>query len=239
MPIGLYQDLAVGIDPRGADAWMYQDQLITRATIGTPPELFSPKGQNWGLSPLNPSELNRHEFEVFVRTFRSLLRHGGLLRIDHAMGLFRMFWIPHHRKPAQGAYVNYPATDLLRILALESHLAQTTLVGEDLGTITPLIRRQLQEFGLLSYRLLFFEKTKTGRFLPPNKYPRQAMVSVTTHDLPTLAGFWVGRDMEWKKRLGLYSDPSQLRKERKSRETEKIALLKALKKKVCYHKKLN
>ena len=230
MPIGLYQDLAVGIDPRGADAWVYQDQLITGAMIGTPPELFSPKGQNWGLCPLNPAELNRHGFEVFIRTFRALLRHGGLLRIDHAMGLFRMFWIPHHRSPAQGAYVKYPATALLGILALESYRAKTCLVGEDLGTITPLIRRQLKESGLLSYRLLFFEKTKQGGFISPKKYPRQAMISVTTHDLPTLAGFWVGRDIEWKKRLDLFSDHSQVDSARISRENDKKALLRALKK---------
>lgn len=237
MPMGLYQDLAVGIDPRGADAWIYQDQLITRASIGTPPELFSPRGQTWGLSPLNPLELKRHGFEVFIQTFRFLLRRAGLVRIDHAMGLFRMFWIPHHRIPAQGAYVYYPASALLGILALESHLAKTTLVGEDLGTITPLIRRRLKDSGLLSYRLLFFEKTKQRRFISPEKYPRQAMVSVTTHDLPTLAGSWVGRDIEWKKKLELFSDPSQAETERRNREEEKRALLGALMKEGLLPKK--
>lgn len=230
MPIGLYQDLAVGISPDGYDAWAFQHQLITEASIGTPPELFSPKGQNWDLVPLSPEHLHRYGYDMFVKTFQHVMAGGGLLRIDHVMGLFRLFWIPNGARPGEGAYVHYPSHALLGILALESHRTQTTIVGEDLGTVTPLIRRTLTERGLLSYRLLLFEKTKNGHFKPPGHYPREALVAVTTHDLPTLKGFWEGRDILWKERLGLYPDHTFAEKERRQRASEKSALLAALRK---------
>lgn len=230
MPIGLYQDLAVGIDPKGYEAWAFQNQLVTQASIGTPPEIFSPKGQNWNLVPLSPEHLHQQGYDVFIKTFRSMMAGGGLLRIDHAMGLFRLFWIPRGRPPSEGAYIHYPAEALLAILALESHKSRTTIVGEDLGTITPHIRKTLSHSGLLSYRLLFFEKTKNGNFLPPHRYKRSAMVAVSTHDLPTLKGFWEGRDIQWKTQLNMYPDPKASGKERHARNKEKGKLLQALRK---------
>ncbi|HBP86511.1 MAG TPA: 4-alpha-glucanotransferase, partial [Nitrospiraceae bacterium] len=180
MPVGLYQDLAVGIDPNGYEAWAFQNQLVTQASIGTPPEIFSPKGQNWNLVPLSPEHLHQQGYEVFIKTFQSMMEGGGLLRIDHAMGLFRLFWIPRGKSPSEGAYIHYPAEALLAILALESHKSGTAIVGEDLGTITPHIRKTLSLSGLLSYRLLLFEKTKTGNFIPPHRYKKPAMVAVST-----------------------------------------------------------
>ncbi len=230
MSIGLYQDLAVGLHPQGSDAWSFQDQLVPQASIGTPPELFSPKGQNWTLVPLSPEALPRSGYQAFIDTYRQLMQECGLLRIDHAMGLFRFFWIPNGSLPKDGAYVHYPAEDLLGILTLESTRAHCMIVGEDLGTITPLIRRSLQNAGLLSYRLLLFEKTKNGNFLPPSRYPQQAMIACTTHDLPTLRGFWLGRDIEWKRTLGLYPRLAMADKDWEVRMQEKTALLKALKK---------
>lgn len=230
MPIGLYQDLAVGIDPKGYEAWAFQNQLVTEASIGTPPEVFSPNGQNWNLVPLSPEHLLQHGYEVFIKTFQSMMAGGGLLRIDHAMGLFRLFWIPRGKPPAEGAYIHYPAEALLAILALESHKSQTTIVGEDLGTITPHIRETLSHAGLLSYRLLFFEKTKKGNFIPPRRYQQSAMVAVSTHDLPTLKGFWEGRDIHWKTQLNMYPDPKAAGKEGRARNNEKGKLLQALRK---------
>lgn len=228
MSIGLYQDLAVGIDPNGADAWAFQDQTTHGASVGAPPDLFSPNGQNWCLAPLHPERARAHGYEVFIECFRQNMRHGGLLRIDHAMGLFRLFWVPDGAPARDGAYVQYPADDFLGILALESHRHRTIIVGEDLGTVTPEIRRRLMEAGLLSYRLLLFEKSKGG-FLSPGKYPPQAMVSVTTHDLPTLRGYWSGRDIEWKDKLGLYPDESFAQRDRQARARDRQALLAALK----------
>lgn len=230
LPIGLYQDLAVGISPHGYEAWAFQNQLITDASIGTPPELFSPKGQNWNLAPLSPEHLHRHGYEMFIKTFQHVMAGGGLLRIDHAMGFFRLFWIPKGNRPAEGAYVHYPSHVLLGILALESHRTHTTIVGEDLGTVTPLIKRTLCDGGFLSYRLLLFEKTKKGNFKPPARYPLQAMVAVTTHDLPTLKGYWEGRDIAWKEKLGLYPNPRFAENDRRQRTSDKHALLLALRK---------
>jgi 4-alpha-glucanotransferase len=230
MPVGLYQDLAVGIDPNGYEAWAFQNQLVTQASIGTPPEIFSPKGQNWNLVPLSPEHLHQQGYEVFVKTFQAMMNGGGLLRIDHAMGLFRLFWIPRGKSPSEGAYIHYPAEALLAILALESHKSGTTIVGEDLGTITPHIRKTLSLSGLLSYRLLLFEKTNTGNFIPPNRYKRSAMVAVSTHDLPTLKGYWEGRDIHWKTQLNVYPDPTDAGKEWHARNKEKEKLLQALRK---------
>jgi (1->4)-alpha-D-glucan 1-alpha-D-glucosylmutase len=159
-----------------------------------------------------------------------MMAGGGLLRIDHAMGLFRLFWIPRGKQPSEGAYIHYPAEALLAILALESQKSHTTIVGEDLGTITPHIRKTLSISGLLSYRLLFFEKTKNGNFIPPHRYKKSAMVAVSTHDLPTLKGFWEGRDIQWKTQLNMYPDPKAPRKEWSARNKVKGKLLQALRK---------
>ena len=230
MAIGLYKDLAVGLAPNGADAWAFQDHIVQRASIGAPPDLFSPRGQNWGLTPLHPAKILADGYSLFVECFRQNMRHSGLIRIDHAMGLFRLFWVPEGKSPPEGGYVSYPANDFLGILALESHRQKVMIVGEDLGTVTPQIRSQLMEAGLLSYRLLLFEKTASGAFIPPHRYPSQTMVSVTTHDLPTLHGFWIGRDIELKEQLGLYPHKELIDRDRESRRRDRHALLSALSK---------
>ena len=230
MPIGLYTDFAIGIDPNGADAWAFQDDFVQGASVGAPPDLFSPKGQNWSLVPPHPERIVKSGYRLFVEGFRRNMRHSGLFRLDHAMGLFRLFWVPQGRSAADGAYVTYPSQDLLGILALESRRHGVIVVGEDLGTVTPKIRASLMGAGLLSYRLLLFEKSEAGAFLLPQHYPSQAMTAVTTHDLPTLRGFWAGRDIEWKDALGLYPDPAFIERDKQARHRDKQALLAALKK---------
>lgn len=228
MAIGLYKDMAVGIDPGGADSWAFQDQLVAAASVGTPPELFSPNGQRWNLSPFHPSRIGKDGYRLFAHCYRRAMEACGLIRIDHAMGLFRLFWIPDGLVSAQGTYVKYPAEDLLGILALESHRERVMVIGEDLGTVTPSIRTRLMAGGLLSYRLLLFEQTARGRFAKPSRFPTAAAASVTTHDLPTLRGYWIGRDIELKAQLGLYQQPEWLRRDMVTRARDKQALLDAL-----------
>lgn len=229
LPIGLYTDFAIGIDPNGADAWAFQDDFANGASVGAPPDLFSPKGQNWGLTPPHPDRIADSGYRLFMEGFRRNMRHSGLFRLDHAMGLFRLFWIPEGRSAAEGAYVKYPWQDVLGILALESRRHNVIVVGEDLGTVTSEIRARLMQAGLLSYRLFFFEKSDAGAFLSPHLYPQQAMTAVTTHDLPTLRGFWTGHDIKLKKELGLYPDNRLIHRDKKTRHCDRQAILTALK----------
>lgn len=228
MPFGIYHDLAVGIHPDGADAWVFHDQLAQAVTIGAPPDLFNLAGQNWGLMPAVPSQLRANGYRFFIETIRQNIRHAGVLRIDHALGLFRLFWIPEGGSGKDGAYVYYPVDELLAILALESVRQNVMVIAEDLGAVTPAIRKRLAKGGLLTYRLLLFERSSGGTYRRPDQFPRQALVAVATHDLPTLRGFWMGQDIELKQKLGLYPDPTQAERDRQVRKHEQQALLKAL-----------
>jgi len=195
--IGLMHDLPIGFDPGGADAWVWQDLLAKGATVGAPPDEFSADGQNWGLPPVVPYKLRAAAYDPFIETVRATLRHGRGLRIDHVMGLFRLFWIPEGMTAKQGAYVNYAVEDLLGILALESQRAGAVIVGEDLGTVEESMRKQLARHRILSYRLLWFEK------VPPSQFPELALAAVTNHDLPTVNGLWTGSDLNEQRRLAL------------------------------------
>ena len=186
--IALLGDLAIGFDPGGADAWIWQDVVARGVRVGAPPDSFNTAGQDWGLPPFVPWKLRAVGYEPFVQTLRAALEHCGALRIDHVMGLFRLFWIPEDGTPADGVYVRFPGTELLDIVALESARAGAVIVGEDLGTVEDEVRAHLQERGVLSYRLVWFEDE------PPEEFPAQALAAVTTHDLPTIAGVWTGRD---------------------------------------------
>ncbi|MDH4187895.1 MAG: 4-alpha-glucanotransferase [Nitrospira sp.] len=230
MAIGLYKDMAVGIDPGGADAWAFQDQLVAEASIGTPPDLFSPNGQRWNLAPFHPRHIRTAAYRLFADCYRRAMQASGVIRIDHAMGLFRLFWIPDGLAPAEGTYVRYPSEDFLGVLALESQRQKVMVIGEDLGTVTPAIRAQLMAGGLLSYRLLLFEQTAKGQFAKPSRFPRHAAAAVATHDLPTLRGFWIGRDIELKAQLKLYTKPEWRIRDLATRKRDKQALLDALSK---------
>lgn len=188
--LGFIQDLAVGCSGSGADTWLWQDVFARGCRAGAPTDALAIDGQDWGLPPLSPWALRKAKFEPFIRTVRAGLSHGAGLRIDHVMGLFRLFWVPPSGTPADGTYVRYPWQELLRLLALESVRASAFVVGEDLGTVEPWVREQLAACGIMSYRVYWFEETL------PAHYPVEAMATITTHDLPTIAGIWTGVDRE-------------------------------------------
>jgi 4-alpha-glucanotransferase len=199
--IDLVGDLAVGVDPDGADAWVWQDVLAPGVRVGAPPDEFNQRGQNWGSPPFVPWRLRASGYEPLAATLRGALRHAQVLRIDHVMGLFRLFWIPEGGEPSDGAYVRYPATELLDIVALESARAGAVIVGEDLGTVEDEVRARLYQRAVLSYRLVWFEADE------PTAFPEQSLAAVTTHDLPTIAGVWTGADEEEQRAIGLDPPP--------------------------------
>jgi 4-alpha-glucanotransferase len=198
--LGIVNDLAVGTNPRGADAWRWQDSLAMGMTTGAPPDEFNTTGQDWGFPPFDPWRLQAAGYQPFIDAVRAGLRHAAGMRIDHVMGLFRQFWIPSGSGPVDGAYVRYPSSDLLDILALESHRAGAYIVGEDLGTVEDSTRQDLAGRGVLSYRLLWFEPSPPDR----GRWPVEALAAVTTHDLPTIAGLWSGADLEAQRALNLH-----------------------------------
>jgi 4-alpha-glucanotransferase len=171
--------------------------------VGAPPDDFSPDGQDWSFPPPNSEAHQADGYRLYRESIRKIVRNGGALRLDHVMRLFRLFWIPENMGAAQGTYVRDRAADLMRILALESVRSRNIVIGEDLGTVTDEIRDMLAHFRILSYRLFYFEKRKDGSFIPSREYPRQALVASSTHDLPTMAGFWLYRDCEARRAAGL------------------------------------
>ena len=204
--VGLYHDLALATDRFGSDLWAHRGFYVAGCRVGAPPDSFSPKGQDWAFPPPNSERHFEDGYGLFAESIRKNSRHGGALRIDHVMRFFRLYWIPDGAEATDGAYVQDRFEDLLRILALESVRGKlAAVVGEDLGTVPDHIREVLHRFGILSYRLLYFEQDN-GRFRRPDEYPRDSLVSVTTHDLPTLAGFWLGRDIEARHSAGLLPD---------------------------------
>ena len=196
--------------------------------IGAPPDAFNPQGQNWGLPPLIPERLRASGYQLFIDTLRANLPPGGMLRMDHVMGLFRLLWIPQGAEAARGAYVTYPARELLAILALESVRRRALIIGEDLGTVPPRIRRELGKSGVFSYRVFYFERDGNCHFLPPEAYPARAMATVTTHDLPTLTGFWQGHDLALKRTLNLYPEARLAEADAAARELDRRFLLEDL-----------
>jgi 4-alpha-glucanotransferase len=200
----LVTDLPVGFDPAGFDAWEWQEVLAADTTIGAPPDIFNTVGQDWGLPPFIPHRLREAGLGPFVETVRATLRHAGGLRIDHILGLFRLWWVPAGVGPAHGAYVRYPVDELLAVLAIEATRAGALVIGEDLGTVERGVRRTLAARRVLSTRLALFEHR------PPRRYPRHALAAVTTHDLPTIAGAWNGSDLDDLRRAGVRADADQL-----------------------------
>ncbi len=225
LAIGLYHDLALAIDRFGADAWALPSFFVNGCRVGSPPDDFAPEGQDWGFPPPNTQRHFQDGYRMFAEGIRKNAQYGGALRIDHVMRLFHLFWVPDGMSAAQGAYVEDNAQDLLHILALESVRGQFVVVGEDLGTVPDELRQVLEQFGVLSYRLLYFEKDKTGRFKWPQEYPEQALVSTTTHDLPTLAGFWSGRDIEARREVGIIASDADFEQAMEDRLKDKQLLL--------------
>ncbi len=198
---GLVADLPVGFDPSGFDAWTDQDLLALGCSVGAPPDDFSPNGQNWGLPPYVPWKLRASAYGPWLDTLRRVLRHSAALRIDHVMGLFRLFWIPAGGDATSGGYVHHRGTDLLDLAVMEATRAGATLVGEDLGTVEDEVRRALAERDVFGYRIGWFADE------PPTSWPATTLASLTTHDLPTVAGLWSGQDAEDRRVAGVVADP--------------------------------
>jgi 4-alpha-glucanotransferase len=227
MAIGLYRDLAVGADSAGAETWASQRAVVSGVQVGAPRDIFNPAGQDWGLPPFHPRALREEAYASFVDLVRANMRHAGGLRIDHVMGLLHLFCIPAGRKPVDGAYIAYPFEDLIGILTLESQRNRCLVVGEDLGTVPAGFRERMAEARILSYRILFFEQAEDGSFLPPEAYPPLAMAVLGSHDLPTLRGWWEGRDVDLKERYGLLPTAEEVTWQRDQRDRDKAALLRA------------
>ena len=226
MAVGLYADLAISIGPDGSEAWANQHLYALGASVGAPPDAFNTRGQDWGLPPYDPWRLREAGYAPLIATLRSNMLRAGALRIDHVMGLARLWWVPAGCEPGEGAYVRYPLADLLGIVALESHRERCLVIGEDLGTVAEELRRELEAHEILSYRLLLFERDGVA-FKPPGAYPRRALVAWSTHDLPTFAGWWSGADLATRARLRL-ADADHLERARGERRAERAALVAAL-----------
>ncbi len=226
LSLGFCRDLAIGAAPDGAESWSRAQKLIDGFSIGAPPDAFNRDGQSWGLPPPNPLEIEKDGGADFAELLRANMRHAGALRIDHVMGLARLFVIPDGEKPSAGAYLTYPLEALMAQLALESRRAQCVVVGEDLGTLPWGFRERMEAANVLSYRVLWFERQGEG-FAPPSHYPRKAMACVSTHDLPTLEGWWAGADIAERQALGLIA-PEAADVAREMRRADKNALLDAL-----------
>jgi 4-alpha-glucanotransferase len=228
LSLGLYRDLAVGVDPNGAEAWADQKLIAPGASIGAPPDAFNRAGQNWGLAPVNPLILQRQGYTPFIASLRANMRHAGILRIDHVMALRRLYWIPSGMEASAGAYVSYPFDDLLRLVALESHRQGCAVIGEDLGTVPVGFRQTMRSAAVLSYRVLVFERGDDGGFVAPAGYPPLAAASAATHDIATLKGFWLGSDIASRRCLDLYPNADAAAADERERSRDRRLLLDAL-----------
>ncbi|MFE7076861.1 4-alpha-glucanotransferase [Streptomyces sp. NPDC057620] len=228
MDVGLVHDLAVGVHPGGADAWAQQEVFAVGMSVGAPPDAFSVQGQDWGLPPWRPDRLAESGYAPYRRLLRALFRYAGALRIDHVMGLFRLWWVPQGRPATEGTYVRYDAEAMLAILALEGSRAGALVIGEDLGTVEPGVRETLQEHGVLGTSVLWFERDwdGTGLPLPPESWRADCLATATTHDLPPTASRLTGDHVELRDRLGLLTRPvGQERAEAAADVGEWLALL--------------
>ncbi len=223
MRIGLIADLAVGADGGGSQAWSRQDELLADLTVGAPPDILNRSGQGWGISAFAPEGLVRHGFRAFIEMLRANFAHAGGLRIDHVMGLQRLWVIPMGSPPSEGAYLNYPIDDMLRLLTLESHRHQAIVLGEDLGTVPDGLREKLVARHMLGMRVLLFEQAHPGHFHPVLNWPDNALATSTTHDLSTLHGWWKARDIDWNHKLNLIDEHTE-HQWRETREHERRGL---------------
>ena len=226
MAIGLVADLAVGVDPGGSQAWSGRGDLITGLSIGAPPDPLGPTGQNWGITALSPVALRRTGFSAFKATLRASLGHAGGIRIDHALGLSRLWVVPHGAPAGEGAYLSMPFADLLRIVAIESHRARAIVIGEDLGTVPPGFRDVMAARGIYGMAVLPFER-EDDVFKPAALWSPQAVAMTGTHDTPTIAGWWQGRDLRWRARIESWPDAA-LVDAQVARDAERTAMWQAI-----------
>jgi len=208
MSIGIMHDLAVGVHPEGADAWLLRDVLAANINVGAPPDMYNQQGQNWSQPPLRPDRLAEQAYAPLRDMARTVLRHAGALRVDHIMGLFRLWWIPAGESPELGTYVRYDHEAMVGVLALEAHRAGAVVIGEDLGTVEPWVRTYLAQRGVLGTSVLWFERDDDGP-LAPEDYRRLALATVTTHDLPPTAGYLAEEHVDLREALGLLTEPAE------------------------------
>jgi (1->4)-alpha-D-glucan 1-alpha-D-glucosylmutase len=227
MAVGLYNDLAVSVDASSADYWMHRSDFAGGARVGAPPDPFNEMGQDWGLVPLHPMRLRQKGYAYYRALLAANMRHAGALRIDHVMGLTRLYLIPTGMKPTEGAYVRFPLDELIAVAALESRRNQCMVIGEDLGTVPAGLREKLADADIFSSRVLYFERDR-AIFRAPASYPELAAVSVSTHDLATLGGFWRGEDLQAKAEIGLFKTADEQAAAMAGRVEDKRELLKAL-----------
>ena len=224
MPMGLIADLAVGADSGGSQCWGRQSETLLGLTVGAPPDLLSYHGQNWGLAAFSPRGLAQNGFGAFLEMLRTAMRHAGGVRIDHAMGLARLWVVPDGASARDGAYLHFPLEDMLRLVALESHRMRAVVLGEDLGTVPEGFTEKLVESHILGMRVLWFARDTAQNFIPPQYWSANAAAMTGTHDLPTVAGWWAGRDLEWRHKLDLFGTVENDHRENAARHTDRSML---------------
>lgn len=229
MSIGLIADLAVGADSGGSQCWSRQDETLLGLNVGAPPDLLSPRGQSWGLAAFSPRGLALNGYGAFLDMLRCAMRHAGGVRIDHAMGLARLWVVPDGASAADGAYIHFPLPDMLRLVAIESHQRRAVVLGEDLGTIPEGFSEALASTAILGMRVLWFEREGGfGAFTQPRTWTANAAAMTGTHDLPTVAGWWAGQDLGWRHKLGLFMDATHDANENAARHADRSGLWDAM-----------
>jgi 4-alpha-glucanotransferase len=221
MAIGLIADMAVGMDPQGSHAWSAPSEILKGLHVGAPPDIYNTAGQDWGLTALSPAGLRATGYTAFIETLRAGMRHAGGIRIDHAMGLQRIWVIPEGASPGDGVYLHLPQKDLMGLIALESRRHRAIVVGEDLGTVPHGFREHLERAGIMGMQVLWFERSRKGSFVRPSLWRREAVAMTTTHDLPTVAGWWTERDIDWRARVSGLSETAAARDRRNRRADRK------------------
>ncbi|MFA5665237.1 4-alpha-glucanotransferase, partial [Castellaniella sp.] len=229
MPVGLIADMAIGTDPRGSHAWSRQSEIMQGVSVGAPPDAFQPHGQNWGLTAFSARALRQRGYGAFIDVLRAVLAQAGGVRVDHVLGLARMWLVPDGARPAGGVYLSYPRDPMMSLLALEATRHRALVVGENLGTVPENFNTALAGHGILGTSVLWFEQEDADApaFRPRQQWPSASMATITTHDLPTLCGWWAGRDIEWRQRLGELSD-AEAGAQEMMRDQQKQALWAAL-----------
>ena len=228
MTLGIYRDLAVGVTKGSSEIWANHSLYCEQISVGAPPDILGPLGQSWGLPPISPDQLYKNAYQPFIELLQSNMSHCGALRIDHVMALLRLWWVPDNDTAEAGAYIYYPVQDLLNLLALESQRNKCLVIGEDLGTVPEGIDVLLEEAGVYSYKVFFFEQAADGGFISPEHYKNQAMATLSTHDMPTIKGYWHCDDLYLGRELGLYPDQQVLDKLIESRAYSKQQILNSL-----------
>ncbi len=228
MAVGLYGDVAVGANPAGSETWSNRHLYVQGASVGAPPDALALKGQDWGIPPQDPNELRTQQYQPFVGLVRNMMRYVAALRFDHVMTLYRLWWVPRGMLSKDGTYVHYPLADLMALLALESQRNHCIVIGEDLGTVPEAMTEAMEHYRLYHYKVLIFEQRPDGSFKRPDEYVQHSMAVVTTHDLPTLRGWWDGSDVTLRAGLDLYPTDELRQQAQDARVRDRVSLLRAL-----------